>query len=242
MADLARESSRLWFLRGCRGVVSIPGLVLLASMIGFAGLARESGVSLAFATTMTAVIWALPSQVVLIGAIMSGASFWATVLAIVLCSVRLMPMTVALLPTVRAPETPRWQLYLISNFIAVTAFVVAVAELPKVPRAMRVAWFSGFAITLVAANTVMTAVAFATLDSLPPAVAVCLFFLTPLYFTFSLWTAARASLERIAFVVGFLVLPVFHALDPTLDLVFAGLVGGTAVYLYDRHARRRRAE
>lgn len=234
-------SSRTWFFRGMRGVISIPGLILFASMTGFAGLARESGISQELAAAMTAIIWALPSQVVLVGSIASGASFGATVLAVVLCSVRLLPMTISMLPTLRGPDTPRWQLYFTSTFVAVTAYVVAMANLPNVPREHRVAWFAGFAITLVAANTAMTAFAYEVLGSLPDAVSAALFFLTPLYFTFSLWTASRTGLERVAFVGGFLLLPLFHWIDPTLDLVLAGLVGGTVIYFVDR-VRRQRGE
>ncbi|ODN70002.1 AzlC family ABC transporter permease [Methylobrevis pamukkalensis] len=235
----APQSGAGWLLKGCLGVLSVPGFILMASMTGFAGLARESGVTLELATAMTAVIWALPSQVVLVGSIASGASFWATVFAIVLCSVRLMPMVVAILPTIRAAHTPKWQLYVVSTFLAVTSFVVAVAELPKVPRDHRIAWFTGFAGSLVLCNTVVTAVAFAALGSLPPAASACLFFLTPLYFTCSLWAAARLVLERAAFATGFVLLPVCHAIDPTLDLVIAGLAGGTLVYAGDRLWRRR---
>lgn len=232
-------SAGRWFLRGARGVVSVPTAILLAAMVGFAGLARESGISMELAAVMTALIWALPSQVVLVGAIAAGASMGATILAITLCSVRLLPMVVALLPTLRGENTPRWQLYGLSTFVAVTAWVVAMAELPKLPREARVPWFAGFALALVVLNTLMTIIAYALIGGLPDMLAAALFFLTPLYFTCSLWGAARANLERFAFVAGFALLPAMHALDPTLDLVFAGIIGGTATWGLDRLRRRR---
>ncbi len=47
-----------------RAVLAAPALILLASLVGFGALARETGLSLGQAMFMTAAIWALPSQVV----------------------------------------------------------------------------------------------------------------------------------------------------------------------------------
>lgn len=58
--------------RGARAAVSIPALILTAAFVGYAGLARETGLTLAETLAMTGLIWALPSIVVLTGALSSG--------------------------------------------------------------------------------------------------------------------------------------------------------------------------
>ncbi|HAT87648.1 MAG TPA: AzlC family protein, partial [Rhizobiales bacterium] len=106
-----RLSAFIWYRRGMRHLLTTPAIVLYLSFIGFGGFARESGVEIDHALAMTGLIWALPSQVVLIGGVVSGAGLAAIALAVTLASIRLMPMVVALVPELRDKDTPNWQLY-----------------------------------------------------------------------------------------------------------------------------------
>ena len=99
----------------------MPGIILIAAFVGFAGLARESGLTLAETVFMVGIVWALPAKVVLTGSILSGTSLAGAALAVTLSSVRLMPMVVALTPELRAPKTRSWVLYVLSHIIDVTA-------------------------------------------------------------------------------------------------------------------------
>ncbi|WP_374684882.1 AzlC family ABC transporter permease [Mesorhizobium sp. J428] len=91
-----RVDRAAWFWRGVRTSFSLPGLILCSAFVGFAGLAREAGLSIYEAVFMVTVIWALPAKVVLVGAIMAGNSLPAAAFAVALSSVRLTPMVVAL--------------------------------------------------------------------------------------------------------------------------------------------------
>ena len=93
-----------WALRGMRSAVSIPALILTAAFVGYAGLARESGLTLDQTLLMTGLVWALPSIVVLTGAITGGMGMISAGLAVALASVRLMPMTMALMPLLRGGD------------------------------------------------------------------------------------------------------------------------------------------
>ena len=93
-ADPAPDTSLRWYFRGLAAVATVPALVLMTAYVGFAGLAREAGVPALEAAFMTATIWALPNQVVLVGAITGGASVLAAAAAVTLTAVRLMPMIV----------------------------------------------------------------------------------------------------------------------------------------------------
>ena len=53
---------------------------------------------------MVGMVWALPAKVVLVGAILSGASLPAAAFAVALSSIRLTPMVVALVPELRGPK------------------------------------------------------------------------------------------------------------------------------------------
>src|SRR5690606_2746235 len=182
---------RRWYLRGVVAACSVPALILASAFVGFAGLAKEAGLTLAETVFMVAVVWALPAKVVLIGAIMSGASLPAAAFAVALSSIRLGPMVVALLPEMRTEQTRTWVLLLLSHFVAVTSWVLAMEQLRNVPREMRTVYYGGLGSALIITNMCVVAVVYAVAGSLSPAISAGLLLLTPIYFLTSLWGSAR---------------------------------------------------
>jgi predicted branched-subunit amino acid permease len=230
-----------WFLDGMRAMLSVPAAILLLSMMGFGVLCRESGVSLGQAVFMTVAIWALPSQVVLVGAIASGATLPAAALSVALSAIRFVPMVASWVPMVRGPGTRRWQVLVLSHFLAVTSWVVSAMRLPHVPVEGRLSFFAGFAVTLTTTATLVTALSFLLAAALPPVLAGLLFFLTPLYFLFALSVPAKDVTERLALPLGLALGPLFRFLDLPLDLVWAGLVGGCLAFAGQRALTGRRS-
>lgn len=230
----AGRSALGWFGHGVLAVASIPAFVLMAAFVGFGGFARESGLSLGEAMLITGGVWALPNQVILVGAISGGASLATAALAVTLSAVRLMPMVVSLIPIVRGPNTRLPTLLFLSHFVAVTAWVVAMIRLPHIPRAGRVPFFIGFATALSGANILITAISYSAIAAVPQMVAGALFFLTPVYFLVSIWGAARSFSDRAAMVCGLVLGPPLFLLVPGLDLLWTGLLGGTLAYLVGR--------
>jgi predicted branched-subunit amino acid permease len=233
------EPALLWALRGTRAILSVPAFIVLTSMTGFGVLCREAGLSLGQAMFTTAAIWALPSQVVLVGAITGGASLATAAVGVALSAIRFVPMLAAWAPAVRTPQTPRWQIVVLSHFVAVTSWVVAVTRLPRVPPEARVPYFAGFAITLTTIGTLLTGASFALAGTLPPILAGLLFFLTPIYFLTALSASARLNAERLALAFGLALGPLMRLVGLPLDLVWAGLAGGTLGWLGQRLASRR---
>src|SRR5690606_2116813 len=120
------------------------------------------------------------------GSGLAGAAF-----AVALSSVRLTPMVVALVPELRAPGGRRSVLYALSHFVAVTSWVIAMANVSAVPRDRRTAWFLGVGATLTVANSIVVLVVYEIAPHMPAAVSAALFMLTPMYFLTSLWGSAR---------------------------------------------------
>lgn len=233
------SAAKHWLIEGVRAGTGVPALILASAFVGFAGLAKEAGLSLAQTVFMVVTIWALPAKVVLVGSIMSGASLPAAAFAVALSSVRLMPMVVALVPDMRTEKTRSWVLYALSHFIAVTAWVIALERFRHVPREYRTTFFAGLGTTLIVTNSAVTAAVFLLATNLPPVVNAALFFLTPLYFLTSLWGSARERAGHLAMIFGLVLGPAFHMIVPEFDLVAAGLIGGVGAYLFHLQARRR---
>jgi len=221
---------RRWFLIGAARAASVPGLILCTAHIGFADLARQAELTMAQAVFMVGAIWALPGMVVLVGAVLSGAGLLAVAFAVALSSVRLTPMVVALVPELRGPRTRRLTLYLLSHFIAVTSWVIAMETVRKVPRDLRTSYYFGLGSILVLVNMVVVAIVYAVAGALPPVAAAALFLLTPMYFLTSLWGSAREQAAHIAMVLGLVLGPLLHLVMPGFDLLGAGLIGGGLAY------------
>lgn len=228
-----------WFLRGIAQIASIPVLILVSAFVGFSGLAKESGITLPEAVFMTGAIWALPAKVVLIGAIGAGSSLPGAAFAVTLSSVRLMPMVVSIVPEMRGSRTRRLTLLILSHFVAVTAWVVAMERFRHVPRDMRTTFFAGLGMMLVVTNMGVVTAVYLLSASLPEMVFAALFFLTPMYFLTSLWGSARDRSGHFAMITGLALTPLAHWISPDYDLLLAGIGGGLVAYLGYRAARKR---
>ena len=232
-------SGRGWMLRGARAAISIPAFILTSAFVGFAGMARETGLSLAETLLMTGAVWALPSVVVLTGAMASGMGLIPAAVAVALASVRLMPMTMALMPFLKVPgKTKTWHLLIASHFVAVTAWVYAMKNLPDLPREVRLPFFIGFGGGVTSFVFVSTGIAYMLVERMPPMAAGALVLVTPVYFLCSLWGAARMNADKAAMISGLLLGPLFFLYFPGLDLLWTGLLGGTLAYLVTRFWRR----
>ncbi|WP_279478530.1 AzlC family ABC transporter permease [Aureimonas sp. SK2] len=241
-AEAGGDPASKWILLGMRQVVSAPALILVIAHLGFAGLAREAGIKWTEATFMVATIWALPANLILLGAVTAGLSLAATALAVCLSSLRMMPMVIALLPDLKGPETRRSTLLLLSHFVAVTAWVVALEKLPSVPRRHRTHFFGGFAVTLTVINTTAVAFAFNLMGQLPALATGAFAFFTPVYFLTSLYGSAREFSGRLALLTGLLAIPLAHWLTPEFDILVAGIGGGLVAFLIGRLKARPEAD
>lgn len=218
-------------MRGAAGIASAPAIILMATLVGYGGIAREAGLALGETLLGVYLVWALPSLLVMVDGILSGASLPACMLAVALSAVRLLPMTIAFVPVVRDTGTRRWTIRLAAHFVAVTAWIFAMLNLPRTPRPARMAFFLGFAATLTSLSVLLVAAAYLAFAAFPPVIAGALFFMTPIYFLTALWAAARAGPDKLAMIAGLALGPLFHQIDPQLDILWAGLVGGSLAYL-----------
>ena len=115
-------------------------------MSGIAALAHDYGFSLGWVMASTVLVWAGPSQVILISALGAGATLLETAIAVGLSCVRFLPMVVALLPLMRGPRTRTHDLLLPAHFTAASMWVESFRLLPAVPPERRVVYCNGLGI------------------------------------------------------------------------------------------------
>lgn len=204
--------------------------MVFVTFVGFGALAHDLGLDIFQAVFISATVFALPNQVVLADGAAQGTGLTAVALAVALTAVRLLPMSFSLFPVLRDRQMPKWLEFILSHFVAITIWLESMRRLPRLPRALRVPYFAGFAVVLLAGLMVATACGYVLSENVPSAVAAGMIFLTPIYFFLSLIESASNDADKWAVIGGAILGPLFFTVLPGLDLLLTGLVGGTAAY------------
>ncbi|HRJ68145.1 MAG TPA: AzlC family ABC transporter permease [Beijerinckiaceae bacterium] len=224
-------------LEGARAAIGLPVILIGVTMVGVGGLARDVGYPVGAAALSTLLIWAGPAQVILFGSVAAGVALPAIALAILVSSMRFLPMTVSILPLARSRGSRRWQEFLAAHFVSMTTWVEGLRRLPDVPEERRMQFFLGFSTMIIGGATLATIGGFYLYTAVPTAIGAALLFMTPIFFAASLVASARRRDEWTAVVLGALLsLPAFAVLPSGADFLAVGVVGGSIAFL----ARSRR--
>jgi len=222
------------FARGLLAAFSIPAAVLFATALGFGALARDGGFSLAQTAFITASMFALPNQVVLVDQLARNETLLAAGFAVALAALRLLPMTITIIPLFRGGR-PRPLVELIAvHFVAITPWIEANRRLPALPAELRLASHLGLGLAFSAVMLAGSLAGYALAGSVPAAVAATLLFLTPIYFLLSLLATSQSRMDLLAIGIGCALAPVLYVLAPGFDLLATGLLGGTLAFLLRR--------
>ena len=223
---------------GVRGAVCLAGLVMGCSFIGFGALIRSLDFGLIPAFFTIGFIWALPGQVVFADMWAKGAELSVIALAVTVTAVRLLPMAVLVLSKARLRGAPRWPLFVVAHFTAVTIWLLTNQKIETIERRRRLPWMLGLGVSLMTAMFAFTSVGYFLADSLPPVLARTMVFFTPAFFLVTLVAGARWRFDYWAIALGAAIGPVASHYWPRFDLLIAGLAGGTIAFLLARPKRR----
>jgi predicted branched-subunit amino acid permease len=229
------------FFLGVRaGLTSVFQLVLFGTFLSIGTLAHDLGFSATWVVLATLLIWAAPAQVIMLSALGAGAPPLEVAIAVSLSGMRLLPMVVSLLPVIRSERTRPSGLILAAHFTAVSMWIEALRLAPTRPRAERVAFANGIGASFTATSILATILGHYLAAVLPVSLVAALLFLTPMSFLTSVTRNSRLLSDRLAFVAGLVLGPLLVFYKVGLDLLWTGLVGGTAAYLVHRAWKRSR--
>jgi predicted branched-subunit amino acid permease len=227
------------WLVGMRNALILPAWLVSAALIGVGPLARDAGYPLGAAVVSTFAVWAGPAQVILFGMLGAGAAWPAIALAVCLSGVRLMPMTMSVLP-VLAPARPSLPMQLLcTHLVTITVWIDSMVRLPRIAPEQRIAYFLGFAGTCISLSAAATGLGYIAAGIVPPSLGAALLLVSPIFFTLSLVDGARRLPDFLALGLGFLVTPLLLPyLGPGPALLVTGLVAGSLGYALHRRMRR----
>lgn len=209
-------------------------MVLFLGSLGFGALARDLGFELGLTMFITFAFYALPAQVLLVDEIARGVPILAVAFVVSLSAVRMLPMSVVIIPYLGDRGMPRWVIIPVAHMIAITAWIESMRRLPQLPEHLRLAHFIGIATVCGSSTLLGTAVGYLLAGVLPVAVAAGFLFVTPLYFMLSMIATARVEADWLAIIAGALLGPPLFVIVPGFELLIAGLAGGTLAYVIGR--------
>jgi predicted branched-subunit amino acid permease len=210
--------------------------VLVAGYLGFGALAAAHDLPFGVAVACTAVIWALPGQIVFVEMQTLAAPVLATVLAVMLSSARFLPMTLMLMPELRDARHRSWKYYVAVQLLSLSGWTMAVARFPDIPRAQRLAWLYGFTLVLMTVSAAATAAGYLGADRLPPLARLALVFMVPMYYLLILTGAVRDRVAAFGLACGAIAGPLAYLVTPQWSVPLAGVAGGTIAYLIFRRS------
>ncbi len=226
------------FARGLRVVLSVPAALLIAAGLGFGALARDGGLTIGHTAFLTAGMFALPNQVLLVDQLVRNETLLAAAFAVSLAALRLLPMTVTVAPLLKGGRpgslVRRMLETLAVHFVAVSPWVEAQRRLPSLPPELRLATQLGIGVAFWSAMLAGTLVGYGLAVSVPVMIAATLLFLTPIYFLLSLLATSRSRMDLLAIAIGCTLAPVLYVAAPGFDLLATGLIGGTLAFLLRR--------
>ena len=238
-ADSRTPTPRAAVLRGCRDAFGLPVVAVAGGMAGFGSLARDSGLGLGAAVVASAGVYGLPGQVAFAELYASGAELFAVILAVSMGNVRFFPMAVAFMPLLRVDLRRPASLFALVQLLSVTSWAAAMRAFPDVPAPFRRHYFAAFGLVCLVAGVAGTVAGHVATGALPRPVALGLIFLNPLFIGLLL-ADTRATMTILALIAGAVAGPVFHLVSADWGVLAAGLVAGSAVFLFTE-ARSRRA-
>jgi predicted branched-subunit amino acid permease len=229
------NSSSAAFFGGMRAAsTSVFFAVISGTYVGIGALAHGFGLGAGWLALSTVLVWAGPAQVILVSALGTGSAPIEVAIAVSLSGIRLLPMAVTLLPMLRRPTTRVWDLLLPTHFTSVSMWIESLRLLPALPRERRLAFCNGLSVGFMVAASVAGCAGFYLAAELPPLFAGALLFLTPVSFLVSTARNARMMMDKLALVLGLLLGTVLALEHVQLDLLWAGVGGGTLAYAVNR--------
>jgi len=207
---------------------------MAATFLAFGAAVREAGLTAGWALLACWAIYGMPGQLVLVQAASLGwaGGIGAAVMGAVAVNARFLPMAVSIATVLSASS--RWRLLPAVPFIAVTPWAAAMRALPAVRRPDRIGWFLGFGLASWLVAGIAALSGFHLAAALGPEARAALLFVNPLYYALLLAADLDRPAPRRAVLCGVAAAALALVLPPSIALLAAGVVGGTAAFLFGR--------
>lgn len=229
-----------YFLRGGAAMLISPLVITPVGMfMGFGALAHDTGFSIAWTALASMLMFATPGQILLMTGISRDAALLTIAVAVTLTAVRYAPMVATLLSLMRYPGVRTRHVFFPVHCAVVSLWLEALRLLPDLPRERRVAFCNGLAAAIFAVGIIATVAGYYLAGAMPPLFAAALLFVTPISFLVGTASSSKTLVDKLALAFGLGLAAGTWLLGTTFDLLWIGVIAGTAAYGIQRTQRRR---
>ncbi len=231
MSPSLQSPIRTGFRKGVRDAFGPAAAVMTAGFIGFGALASDSGMPFWIAALATALMWALPGQIILAEMVAAKAGAIAIVVAVWLSAVRFLPTGMSIMPMMRFERRELLKKLCVAQFVASTSWVLSMRNFPAMPVAERAPWLVGFGTVCTTQGIVLCGIGYLLVGVVPAEVQAGLVYVTPIYFLLLMFGDIRSRTMGVAVTCGVISVPLAHLVSPQWSLLAGGVAGGTLAYL-----------
>ncbi len=231
MAISPLSSFHTGFRRGAREAFGPAAAVMTAGFIGFGALASDSGMPFWIAAIATALMWALPGQIILAEMVAAKAAAIAIIAAVWVSAVRFLPTGMSIMPMMRFERRELLKKLGVAQFVASTSWVLSMRNFPAMPVAERAPWLIGFGTVCTTQGIVLCGIGYLLVGAVPAEIQAGLVYVTPIYFLLLMFGDIRSRAMGVAVICGVIAVPLAHLVSPQWSLLAGGVAGGTAAYV-----------
>ncbi|MDH3630055.1 MAG: AzlC family ABC transporter permease [Gammaproteobacteria bacterium] len=213
--------------------LSLPAFILFFTMMGFGSLARGAGFSAEMSALSSLLIWGLPGQLAMVELTATGQGIIAIVFACSLANARFLPMVVSFVPAMSRGRSGLGGMLLDAQLLSINSWAVCLREFPGIESEFRHRYYLTFASSILLAAVIGTLVGYHGSVLLPAVMMLGLIFISPLFFALVLLGVAGRA-ERFSMILGCATISIAHTLFPSVDLLIAGIVGGSVGFAVGR--------
>jgi len=213
--------------------LSLPAFILFFTMMGFGSLARSAGFSAEMSALSSLLIWGLPGQLAMVELTATGQGVIAIVFACSLANARFLPMVVSFVPAMSRGRSSLGGMLLDAQLLSINSWAVCLREFPDIEPEFRHRYYLTFASSILLAAVIGTLVGYHGSVLLPVVMMLGLIFISPLFFALVL-LAVPGRAERLSMILGCATISIANTLFPSVDLLIAGIVGGSVGFAVGR--------
>lgn len=221
------KSNKLYRM-GITDALNVPGLALFFTMVGFSALAKDAGFDIWLASMTTLVVWGMPGQVAFVSLYASGASLSLIFLTVALANMRMMLMVISgyNMLAFNLHKVKFWKKVLLMHLMAITSWAQITHVKDRYPQQLLLSYYIGFSITIYVCGLGGTFVGYFIDFFVNNEVLRIIMFMTPLYILL-LVISSRDKVNRLAVILGAIIVPLVYPIFSEMSIIIGGLVGGS---------------
>lgn len=180
----------------------------------------------------TSVFYAMPAMLAMVEGTIRNADLFSIALAVFIINIRLIPMTMAIVPSIRSKS--EWKNILSIHFVAMTTWITYLKWHLDIDKKRKTKFYFSLAVALWVIANAMGAMGYFVAGLVGQKLLTAFIFSNPLYFLCLLLEQTKKKDIFLAIGLGSILMPISYYFFPDAAVLITGFMGGTLAFLISR--------